>query len=900
MRASHACFSFTGSPSALVGARGVFFRLLLLVLLAALSACSGDSDEEYRSEGKKLMDQGNPGGAAVLLKSALEKYPADFEIRLHLAQAYIALGKPEQAEVELQKCLRQSPDDPRIYMELARLQLMRNKYDEALASLATLRKNKALTPDSLVLEGIILGLQNRPEQAEASLNEALALEPGKETALIALARVHLARRAPAEALAEVERLLAAKPDSEGGLLLRAEMASRMNDPAKAIECYQAVVRNRPGHEGARYMLALLLLQRGEEGPAQEQLAAMQRQFADSPMTRMLEGLFAYERGDYSAAVDGFQRSVSLQPTLEGYYRLALALMQTGNLESALSNARRVLDFAPEHALARELICTVLLAQGRLDDAQQEAERLAERYPDNAATLFLLGRVQEAKGNFAEAIRLLDRSLALDPDLAGATVRRSTLLMAEGRYSEAEAGLAGAVKRNTGDREAWAALIRFHMERRDFAAAERALTEGLVRRPDDPMLRTLLANLYAAQGKETEALDQIGRVRAADPGNMPAALLELRLHLYANRNEKALELCDALFALYPRATQFLLTSAALCDLAGRADEAQSRLEKAMALGDRRALFFLAQRFQSAGKTGEAEKMLQGALRDSAAPDIRARLASLYLEEKRLDEAIALYESLEKSKPGEAAEGKFHILYAAGKYDEALEQARRLTRLDPGSVAGLALTARCLEASGRRAQALEELQAAYDRGRQTPLLLLMAELCGRAGDLEKAEAYYRTVLGQEKGNAAALAGQASILLSRKKYNEAIAAYEQTLRLNPENPMAANNLAMAYLLAGREPGRALHYAMAAYAQLPENPDVLDTFGMCLLADNRPAEAVGMFERSVLSAPPSASRLYRLADALARAGRAADARATLERALESKSFPERQQAETLLRDLG
>ncbi len=873
------------------------FAVWLLVF--ALWGCSNESGSDYLAEGRKLMEQGNPGGAVVLFKSALEKYPADFDIRLQLSRAYIAQGKAPQAEAELQKCLRQKPDDPALHFEFAKWHILGSQFDAALQSLQTSRQKGGNAAEILEMEGIIHGLKNEPQKVRAAFEEALRLDPERESAVLGLARLHIAERNPAAALELVDKYLAAKPRSEGALLLRAEMASRMNDDSRAVDCYTRLLESHPKHQGARYMLGSLLLQQGERDKAAVQLAFMQREFGDSAMTRMLEGLSAYYAADYAAASHAFQRSLSLQPSLDAYYRLALSLLHTGNLESALSNARKVLDFSPDNAAARQMICSILLRQNRLAEARQEAELLLERYPESPEALFLLGSIRDAGGDKAEAVRLLERALRQNPDLFQASIRRSAILMAQGKDLEAEEGLKGVISRDAENMEARGALFTFYVERRNLAAAEQALADGLAKSPDSAYLLTLQATLRVAQDRVGEALEALARARAADPAFAAAANLELRLRLHEGNSEKALEVCDSYLGQNPRATDFLIASASLLDLAGRTEDARTRLQSAFDLGDQRALFILVQRNLAAQKPQDAEALLASALQKAPSSEIRARLAAVYLGGKKFDEAWKLYETIEGTRPEEAAAGKYRLLSLAGRTEQALEEARRLAGMDGGLVAGMTFTAYTLERAGLRAEALEELQRAYGARQHPGLLLIMAGICARGGDLDKAEAYYRTVLQQEKDNSEALAGQAAVMLARGRYASAIEWYERALRVDPDNALGANNLAMAYIKSGNDPERALRFAVSAYARQPENPGVLDTLGVCLLANKRFAEAVPVFERAVLSSPPSPSLLYRLASALAQAGRPDDARVTLQQALELGKFPEREQAEALLQSL-
>ena len=892
----HNCRGFLSAGHGSGGALAAFARCVAAAFLVVLvCACSGGSDKDFLAEGQKLMAENNPAGAVVLLKNALEKSPTDYTIRLELARAYLALGKGEQAEVELQKCLRQKPDDPTLHREFARLQVMMRKPEEALAHLESAKKWLAPTAESLELAGLAHGLDNNLPAAAQALEQAIALEPKRESAILALARVRLAQREPGKALELVDGLLAATPQNEPALNLRGDIAMRMGDNAKAISCFQRLTQIQPKREEYRYLLGTLLLQQGNVPAAREQLAALRTNAGETAMAFMLEGLAAYTEQNYPASAAAFQRSVSMAPTLEGHYRLALAQHRTGDLETALSNARKTLDYLPDYVPALRLVCTILMQQNRLEDAQREAERLVQHYP-TADSHYLLGSVLRARGKQEEALKEYETAASLDPNLEEAFLQRSAMLFDAGKMEEAEKGLREAVQHNADSQNARRALFSFYLGRRQFDQAEQVVRQGLEKQPNDAVLLTMLATLQVVRNDNKDALDTVEKARAIAPDYLPAFSLALRLHTLAGDTGKALAICEDYLARHPEATAQRIIAATLLNYEGKKDEAERHLRDAWQRGDSRALTLLVQHALARDDAAQAQALLRDALAARPNSSVRQSLARLYLGADQFDKAWELYTSLEATQPEEAAAGKFRLLTAMGKHQEALNEARNAQRNFPASPLGVILAAEALEHLGKPAEAMDELQRAYASTEHTPLLLLMAQLCLRQNELDKAEALYRAVLQKEKNNLPALSGQAYTMLLRKNYDAAIQGYEQVLVLNPEDALAANNLAMAYILAGKDSERALRLATVAYTFQPENPTVLDTLGQCLMRNKRFTEAVTVLEQAVSAAPDSAALRYRLGAALAESNQPAKAREALQKALETGDFAEAEEARKLL----
>jgi tetratricopeptide (TPR) repeat protein len=134
-----------------------------------------------------------------------------------------------------------------------------------------------------------------------------------------------------------------------------------------------------------------------------------------------------------------------------------------------------------------------------------------------------------------------------------------------------------------------------------------------------------------------------------------------------------------------------------------------------------------------------------------------------------------------------------------------------------------------------------------------------------------------------NNTTILNKLAVMLSavgRKK--EAKAAYENVLRIDPDNAFALNNL--AYLIAespGGDLNQALTLAQRANQKLPQTHDVADTLGWIYLKKNLPDNALEIFRNNVTKAPKNPLYRYHLAMALYQKGDKAHARQELQTAL-------------------
>jgi len=126
-------------------------------------------------------------------------------------------------------------------------------------------------------------------------------------------------------------------------------------------------------------------------------------------------------------------------------------------------------------------------------------------------------------------------------------------------------------------------------------------------------------------------------------------------------------------------------------------------------------------------------------------------------------------------------------------------------------------------------------------------------------------------------------------------AAAQYEQVLSTEPDNIIAANNLAWNYFKAG-DP-RAEEMARRAYANQPENCAVVDTLGWILVKKGAFQDGIAMLRRAIEMNDDRLEVRYHLAAALVAEGGTEEARSVLQEILISEvEFASRKQAIDLL----
>jgi Tfp pilus assembly protein PilF len=130
------------------------------------------------------------------------------------------------------------------------------------------------------------------------------------------------------------------------------------------------------------------------------------------------------------------------------------------------------------------------------------------------------------------------------------------------------------------------------------------------------------------------------------------------------------------------------------------------------------------------------------------------------------------------------------------------------------------------------------------------------------------------------------------------QAIAHYETSLKQNPKNLLALNNLAWLYQQS-HDP-RAASTAEQAYKLQPDNPAVADTLGWILIERGDMKRGLELVRKALAKAPEAAEIRYHLAVGLERTGDKAQARTELQALIRSgQPFPKLKEAKALLERL-
>lgn len=680
-------------------------------------------------------------------------------------------------------------------------------------------------------------------EAMQAFVRAADLEPGNAEAYEQLSDLYLSvyqadPKRLTQLLDELESLTRRAEDNqvppERTLRVRGFIEIGRENLDKAVGYLREAQRLNPADQRVILGLAGALGRLGRKQEAERLLTeAIEKQPAFEAAYDLLYDLHLSQGPPARAEAILVRRAEALPSSLAAHLKLAEHYHRTGQAEARDRRLERItadpVEF-PDGRLAAGDFC---LRLGLLAPAERYYRTGAEAGGPNQQTCRLrLAHVLAYQRRLPEALRVVDEILAGDPKNADARHLRGALLI------------------ETGDKKA-------------VQEAVSALEALVLRQRDNPVLRYNLGRAYVAAGDLDRAIPHL--LEAAQVREYLAPRYELgRIYLAKQQPELAVQLATEILELHPASiTAAMLKATALLETRN-AHQARALLEQVLRRqpGNRQAQFLLAGLNLREKRYREAEPVLRRFYESAPQePQYWWNLTQLYLAQGRLDQALeTLNRPLRESpRSPELLLARATVAANARRFDAALRDFEQLLSLTPND-----------------ARVHERLATTYYF----------------RGDLRSAEVHYRKARELDRNNATATLRLALLLGELRRRDEAMALLREALELEPDHPVALNNL--AHWLAESPEGldEALRLVQKAYQKVPGHPTVAETLGSIYLKRNMNDEAIQLYRRLAEQEPRRPHWLFKLAQAYLQKGDTRQAVRHLEQALAVQPSPQEERA--------
>ncbi len=489
---------------------------------------------------------------------------------------------------------------------------------------------------------------------------------------------------------------------------------------------------------------------------------------------------------------------------------AIAMQQARSWAQLEQHALAWQQAQPGAARAHLSLAVALLNLGRSDEAERSVREALRHDEHLAAGWHYLGLVLYERGKRAEAEQALARALELLPALSEVHYARAAWLLGDGQAEAALQQAERAVLLDPGEHSHWVMLGRARQQlgRTDEAIAAYRAALGLNER--DERSRNELARLLAGRGDDVAAhralVDRSGGKTDAQTW-IAIGNADFDRQRYAPAEASYRKATEASPELSLGWTQLGRALARL----QRDDEAAPVLDRALQL-------------------------------DPAS--VMARLERSNLQARRGQIAAALDDARRATEtaPDEAQAWRILAIHSTSAQDwnGAVAAYRKVDALGKITIDDLASLGDALGRLNQRPAALEVFARAEAMdARHEGLLVNLAALHGRGGDLTQAETYLKRALEVAPRNATATSSLGYLQMMRGAPDEAVKTLERAVLLDPALANAWINLGHA-ALRSRNIGRAIT-ALEKAVQL--KPDALDAHlyaAQAFLAVNDGAKAL------------------------------------------------------------
>lgn len=878
-------------------------KLAVLILLVSLvcSACGRKTKDELYSEGVKQLNAANPNGAVVLFKKALEKDENYVDARFMLAKAYAQTGKRESAEKEFLKVLKQNPSRDDVLIELADVYNMTNKPDMAFKLGEQYLAKHPGSVEGYEILGIASAVAKKFSDAERYLLQAVAADSSRTKTKLELASVYVSSGKEQQAKETLEVLSRTDQKNSKALHMLASIELKEGNKDKALEIYRRIQMNDASDLVAIYKTGLIYLGSGEVEKAGNIADNLVKSYSKRAEGHRLKGLVCYSRKNYSEALTNLQTSLKISPTPEAYYFMGLSYYNRGEMESALSQFRIILDRFPSSRQSRIMTAVILLAQKRTDDAISEIQKQLQLDDRDAVAHNLLGSAYLAKGLFDDGIRELKIATKIDPKIVDAYVKRGAFYFSRGKDSEGETELASAVQAAPDALNSRTMLATYYARSGNASKALSVLKAGLTGKKSDAVLLNCMATLLFSQNKPEEALMNLQKAKEADP-SFPATYQNIaNYNAAAGKYDRSIEEYLSFLRIEPQNFKAMLNLAVLYELSGNDAQAVSYYEKAMGTKQPAAYLGFAYYHLKKKDAKRALTVLEEASKiDPRNTSVLEMKGRVLVSMKKYKEALKVFEEIEAQNSDVGISLKINTYMAMKDSEKAVAQAYRIVEKYPRSARGYLVLASIYEHQGDLTRAINELRngITLEPG-NVQALISLGKLYESRKEFGQAMTTYETAIRKNPDFLPAIFSKAVLLERTGKKKEAIATYRELVDKSDQYVPALNNLAYLYADGYGRKEDALRLAMSAYKLEPGNAGVMDTLGYALLKNNRKEDAIKVLVKAANLLPENPTIAYHLALAYKESGDKAKALATMKKAVSLGEFPEARLAAAVITEL-
>lgn len=515
--------------------------------------------------------------AGEYYKKALALDPKNAMMRTRLGQARVAAGDTQSGIQELEEAASEAGSQGQADVALVVVHLSRKELDKAQAASDALTKKQPNQPLTYNLAGLVRLAKGDQPGARKNFEHALELQPTYFPAARNLALLDIRDRNPTAAKQRYESILAKDPKNEQAMLALVQLLQSTGAPATEIDkALDRVIAAAPASPRARLLKINYLLQRND---AKAALSAAQQAQAAFPQDLQVLATLAQAQsaaGENDQAIASFGKLASLLPKSPSpLLAQGQAYASAKDWVRARQVIQKAIELQPDQIAGYVGLVRVGIQSGRLEEARAEARKIQQRWPNQAVGYLMETEVLTAQKEWGEVERLLRAAIDKTKNPA-LVIRLYGVLDGQGRKKDADAFASAWATQNPKDILVDTYAGEMSMQRKDYASAARWYRNVLKTQPNNAVV---LNNLAWALGqlKDPGALEYGQKALSLAPE--APAVLDTVGWLYVERGEipRGLEMLKKAHSLAPNASSIQLNLAKALVKAGQGEAARQQLE-----------------------------------------------------------------------------------------------------------------------------------------------------------------------------------------------------------------------------------------------------------------------------------------------------------------------------------
>jgi len=681
-----------------------------------------------------------------------------------------------------------------------------------------------------------LKLQDWPS-AYAELNRAVSLDDNHLAARVSLGSLLLAAGNVVGAEEHIDFVLTKDPSNVEAMVIKANIEQTKGNGQEAL----AEMTRALGHSSdPKLLLNMGLLEFGNRNLplAEEYLKKAAQGDKDNLQPRLgLADLYISEQR-WDDAEQQLKLSIQEHPKqFASRQELASLYLMRQQNDRALQVVQQAKNDLPDDASAIRGVATFYYQTNDLDKGIDEYAGLVREHPKDLSLKQAELALLLSRNRSDEARKLFTELNKSNPSATATILAHSELLMRDGKIDEAVRVAQDAVKQDQ----------------------------------TDPLAHHQLGLAMKLAGNSDGAEAEFRQAVKLDPNLLPA-LRELAPIAVAKRDIVALEQCaDTIIKLQPSAYDGYLFRSSLEEFRKEDDQSLADLEKAVSL------------------EGKSAQPLN-------------QLGNWFSERRRLDEARGSFERALGVDPNntDSMIGLIRLFHARNDAKGAVARLRAQTSIVPNNAAFHVLLGQMLGGMKDYRGSEEELNKGLvlEPTSATYTTLVVVELS--SGRLDAAIATTDRWISQRPNDVMAYMNKGSLMERKGDANQALELFQKALKVKPDFPMAANNVAYLLLAQGKDLDVALTLAQTARRGMPESPTTADTLGWAYYQKGTYQMAIDLFQEAAKKMPTNAFYHYHLGMAYSKVNERGKAKAELERALQlNPKIPEASKVHQALEEL-